>query len=257
MQLYFHLIYLSESMSEFYMTLPSNASLETFPKNTQSDFKVRLQQPLRLEGKWQVGVVEVHYPNSWNNVTDGKIIITQKPGSAKVMFVETGRYRTVEEILNAIHDQLSNFNIQHAITFFKNKIQNKCTVWVKETDLEIKLSENLANILGLQSKFYTYGANTGELQCDISEGFSSLFIYSNLVEPQVVGDVQARLLRVVTVKERSKEYNHVEGFQHVKYLPVANNRSETVEILIRRDDGRAVTFERGKVVVTLHFKRMI
>ena len=242
-------------MSEFYMTLPSNASAATFPNNTLTHYLVKLERPLRLQGKWKVALVEMQYTNSWDNVTDGRIIINQKPvNSTKVMFVKSGRYRTIEELIDGIKDALASFQIDQSIQLVRDRIQNTCSIQVEERDLEIKFSKNVSNILGLEHRYYTYGYTKGVSQCDLSEGFASLYVYSNIVEPQIVGDVQVPLLRIVPVRERSKLHNQVESFQHLQYLPVKNDNAETVEIDIRRDDGSAVSFQSGKVVVTLHFK---
>ena len=127
---------------------------------------------------------------------------------------------------------------------------------MKENDLQIKLSQNLANILGLAYKYYNYGSTEGIHKCDINEGFTSLYVYSNIVEPQIVGDAQAQLLRIVAVSGRGKARNQVVSFQHVQYLPVSDNGTETIQVLIRRDDGRPVPFQSGKVIITLHFKKV-
>lgn len=48
------------------MTLPSNTS--SFSDNTTASFRVRLPVPVQLEGEWEIALVEVQYPYSWNNV---------------------------------------------------------------------------------------------------------------------------------------------------------------------------------------------
>lgn len=242
-------------MSEFYMTLPSNACTKIFPENSLTSYMIRLDRPLRLHGNWVVNMVEMHYPNSWDNVTDGRIIVRQTPDSAKLMFLKTGRYRSIDDIFEGILSTLSSFNLQGSIDFFRDKNQNICSVVVKEKDLRIKLSENLSNILGLKHEYHAFGETKGVRQCDIAEGLSSLYVYSNIVEPQIVGDVQAELLRIVPIRDKNRAYNHVESFQHVQYLPVSDDGTETIKVLIRRDDGREIYFHTGKVVVTLHFKR--
>lgn len=45
----------------FTLVLPSNASGELFPKNTPSDFIVHLNNPIQLEGQWEVGVQSISY----------------------------------------------------------------------------------------------------------------------------------------------------------------------------------------------------
>ena len=58
-------------MSEdFYITLPSDASLGEFPLNNNKSFKIRLPQPVRLEGSgWQVGLCSISLPDINLNLT--------------------------------------------------------------------------------------------------------------------------------------------------------------------------------------------
>ena len=45
------------------------------------------------------------------------------------------------------------------------------------------------------------------------------------------------------------------SFDNVQYIPVLHKEFTTIEIDIRDDAGRRVPFERGRVTVTLHFRR--
>ena len=58
-------------MSEdFYITLPSHASLGDFPLNNNKSLKIRLPQPIRLEGSgWQVGLSSISLPDVNLNLT--------------------------------------------------------------------------------------------------------------------------------------------------------------------------------------------
>ena len=72
--------------------------------------------------------------------------------------------------------------------------------------------------------------------------FQTIYIYSDVVTSQVVGDVRANLLRVIAPK----------GI-HVVRVKSFN----TVEILLRGDTGRPIPFSGGVVEVTLHFKKKV
>src|SRR5436190_8177804 len=48
--------------NQFYLTLPSNSSMSYYPDNTTTKFSTHLTQQLRLNGAWEVAVVEFHYP---------------------------------------------------------------------------------------------------------------------------------------------------------------------------------------------------
>ena len=55
-------------VTQFYLQLPSNASLDKFPNNTLTEYRVCLPQTITLSGDWEVALTEIHYPHSWNNV---------------------------------------------------------------------------------------------------------------------------------------------------------------------------------------------
>ena len=46
--------------SEFYVTLPSNSSMEYFPDNKTSNFVTKLSRTLQLDGEWEVGLAETY-----------------------------------------------------------------------------------------------------------------------------------------------------------------------------------------------------
>lgn len=52
----------------FYLTLPSDASMQVYPNNTAAEWKTRLQCPITLQGQWEVAVVEIIYPNTAYNI---------------------------------------------------------------------------------------------------------------------------------------------------------------------------------------------
>ena len=55
---------------DFYLTLPSNASMNTHPDNTLTRYITTLPQRLNLSGQWECGLVEILYPHSWYNVRE-------------------------------------------------------------------------------------------------------------------------------------------------------------------------------------------
>lgn len=84
----------------FYVTLPSNSR----PENKTSDFIVHLPHKIQLDGDWEVALVEVSYPYSWNNISTGqnRILVTLVDGSIIRVYVPTGHYNVIGELLNAI-----------------------------------------------------------------------------------------------------------------------------------------------------------
>jgi hypothetical protein len=52
----------------FYLTLPSNSSMDYIPDNTLTNFTTRLPQMMDLDGSWEIGLAEIQYPHSWYNI---------------------------------------------------------------------------------------------------------------------------------------------------------------------------------------------
>jgi hypothetical protein len=58
------------SPDEFYITLPSTASMTVFPKNSQSNWSTVLNPPIELDNAWEVGLSEMHIPKMWKNISN-------------------------------------------------------------------------------------------------------------------------------------------------------------------------------------------
>ena len=58
------------SGTHFYLTLPSNVSLDAFHDNKTTSYRVKLQQSIDLEGNWEVSLYSISYPNMWYTLQD-------------------------------------------------------------------------------------------------------------------------------------------------------------------------------------------
>lgn len=97
-------------------------------------------------------------------------------------------------------------------------------------------------------KFKFVGGGTFEL-----DPHNLMYVYSDIVAPYSVGDVQTPLLRVVALKgERNQTVN--ETFNNLYYLPVARRGFDTIEININTERGEPMPFSGGKSLAVLHFK---
>ena len=66
-----------EKTMSFYVTLPRHANRREFPNNQANAFKIRLPQPLRLQGgQWQVGLSAISLPDTHVNLYE----LVQKDG---------------------------------------------------------------------------------------------------------------------------------------------------------------------------------
>jgi hypothetical protein len=140
-----------------------------------------------------------------------------------------------------------------------NNISKSITLYISD-GVGVSFSQNLLSIFGFSKSseyYFTSGTHKADISADIMGGFHALYIYSNIVENTLVGDTLVPLLRVVPLEHRASTYSHnFQSFQHIQYQKVVAAQTDVIEINIRRDNGVLVPFSNGKVIITLHFKRI-
>ena len=240
----------------FYLTLPSNSSADVYPDNTLNNFTVKLPRNIDLDGQWEVGLVEIQYPHSWYNVQEHEawLLINTSPVDAPHRtYLKAGMYDNPKKLVQLINIMNEDVPNHRKVLFLYDDITKKVTLDI-EYGANVELSPMLSHMLGLQHMVYKEGVHEGSHVIDVDQGFYSLYVYCSLVAPRLVGHTQVPLLRIVAIKGKDG-MTITKTYENVHYLPVQQKNFDTVEIDIRDDTGRRVPFERGKVVVTLHFRR--
>ena len=231
-------------MSEgFYVVLPSNASYDIY-KNKLSSFTVRLPTMLNLGPEWQVAIVSISYPKSWFNIGEGYTLEVMTPQRRKYKATITpGNYEHPQDLIDEIN-RLTNAwpgNISFKVDKQKLKIDN--------APPSLKISDNLAQVLGYIDK-----KSVRPIYLD--QGLNSLYVYSDIVYPSIIGDTTGPLLRVVHVPPKTTFGQQVtEYFDPPYYHPLAHFNFQEITCYIRTDTGVPPSFRFGRVVITLHFRK--
>ena len=98
---------------------------------------------------------------------------------------------------------------------------------------------------------------TSDYELDLNFNTHSLYVYCSIVEESLVGNKFVKLLgRVPTHPKRHGEYI-TDSFVNPQYLPLSKSFINCVEILITDDVRKPIAFDRGKVSITLHFRRQL
>lgn len=86
----------------------------------------------------------------------------------------------------------------------------------------------------------------------------SLYVYTDLIEPSIVGDVETPLLRIVPIDLNNYSYYRTKSvnFSPTRFLPLLRSSFQTIRIDLRDSLGNPIAFEHGRLIVTLHFKRV-
>ena len=192
----------SNASSSFYLTLPSNSSLREYPENTLTSYKVKLPHNIVLEGEWEAGLVEIHYPHRWYNCLasedKGGIQYTGDGGHTwKTLDLTDGYFGDIKSVLKLIVPQ----EMRDKVLFSFNEITQKVYVEVTERPIGVRMFGTLANMLGFNEWQVILVAAKGKRPVDM-DMIHNLYVYCDIIEHQIFGDVRAPFLRVIPVKEK-------------------------------------------------------
>lgn len=250
-------------MAEFYLTLPSDSSLDYFPENTIAKFTTKLPQHIDLtDGTWEVGLAEISYPYNWNDLNeDGCDQIKYKTDRTGESWISRSvppiYYYTTEELLKTINKEvIERVDLKHVMfTYDRKDMKARLQLFTPATEF-VFLSHRLQLILGFDNNtFKGQSINKADHIVDMELFSHSIYIYSDIAEYTIVGNVMAPLLRIVRVgpRRRGKQVSRSYDFPH--YVPVKKKHFDTISIELRDVLGNLVLFERGQAVVVLHFRR--
>lgn len=263
--------------THFYLTCPSNSSMDLYPDNTLSNFKVKLNTTLELIGDYEVGLAEIQYPLSWHNIRKGQNMFVVRyrkkeriPGrvgkEVKILrHIPPGYYPNIVKLLETMNGLLpKNILKDLGIKISYNENTNRVTINTKQFTNKkknrgsLKMKHDVARMLGFDKETLVK-ANTERISpyaALSSGGLNHIYVYSDVVEEVDVGDVQAPLLRVLPVQNRLDVITLGKTFSNIFYMPVSRKRIAEIEFKMTDDTGRTIGFEHGKVVIVLHFRKI-
>jgi len=276
-------------MESFFVTLPSNVQ----NGGTMARYITDLPYTLELPGKWEVALTEMFMPHSWHNIDETNNAVQyyegmrqngMAPNTPAAVNIDTnnswryheeeelpttsvhthvnasgsqltrtllpvGYYNTSSEIVDAIHNSLSPLAKQN-IKISKNfdgtltvKAQGGACLW---------LTTGLTEMLGFGNPYITNTVR-GAYPVDMKNGLYSAVVYTDIILPQIIGNVQAPVLRVVPIDGKVGKLL-VYRFNSPDYVTLARSSISSIEINIRTDHGDPIVFHSGKVMCKLHFR---
>ena len=245
-----------------------------YPNNTLTRYTTRLANAVSLTGDWEVGLVEIQYQHSWQNLerVEGRFTYAQNGkyvegmpqyNLTKTMRVSPGYYDSptvlVEAINKLIKEAACAVDFETYPRFAFNSVTRRLNADINSM-CRITFSPPLCSMLGIsrsQNPIENEEEHNWEWKstnaCDVNRGVSSMYVYCNVLEHVPVGDTKAPLLRIVRVTDKSGHNVHT-IYEKPLYVPLQQKNFDSIEIDIRSDVGNPIPFEYGKVLVTLHFR---
>lgn len=262
-------------MNEFYLSLPSNTSkaLGAHRDNSTSEFRVKLPTDIRLKGQWEIALVEAQYPYSWDNVPNipGPFLLTNQivisedlTGIAEIVSLYPGHYDDIDHLMACIHSVLEDIKKRKKdkLMFLKGSLEigyhpiyRRVLIRMKK-GYRITLSEHLAYMMGFKSPNLENRVTMGQYPPDMRGGIDSLFVYCDIVAPQIVGNSMQPLIRILPVEGKYGDIIH-RVFVSPHYVDVLQKDFASVSISIKTDRDLPVPFKFGKTIIKLHFRRKI
>lgn len=115
---------------------------------------------------------------------------------------------------------------------------------------------HLAQVLDFTKESWEVGLAEIGYNSFKNENESSLFIYVDIIQPQIVGDNYSRILRILP-------FPYYKGghkiFDPIFYFPIDKGYFQDIEIRLISKDGTNIDFYESNIatLITLHFRRSI
>lgn len=237
----------------------------TFLHLDESNNSNRLAQPINARSSRQELITDKIKPKS---KSDGNTIVK----TSKLYHVEipAGVYASVQSLIDTINE---SYLFAKHIRFEYNedvgglvslkRIPNSCILDECELPHLVFMNAKLCRALGflpgqtmdIHKNWRFLATYPASLSLALPD---KLFVYTDICENYITGDVQTPLLRIVPVDNTNYIYGSIQtkAFSPPIYLPLLRTEFSTIEIDIRTDTGDPIPFQSGTLTVTLHFKRI-
>jgi hypothetical protein len=122
----------------------------------------------------------------------------------------------------------------------------------------LRFSGDIVKIINVTSQ-WIYGKThkhfSGELITHNPMLTQVIYVYTDIIQDQLIGDTYGKLLRAVVV---DSEYMKTawNRYDTPHYVKLNKTEINTIQIELRDDSGEQIKFKEGKVVVKLHFRPM-
>ena len=278
----------------FYVTLPSNSSHAYYGSQPTHHYRTRLHAPVKLPAEeWEVGLAEFAYPRSCACLPNGnfKVYGPTTPGGTTTHYFGTVpdlRYDSPASLVDAVNSKLcevsrassNSARVENKISldllpdrrckarFQRTKttcwcFQASCpTLWASVMKRRCICVEVIASRGSLKQKKAVCLLGDPEdiiikspFAVKVDRLVSDLYLYADIVEPQLIGDFLVPLFRTVADTSTSSGEIVTADFRQIHYIPLTTWFFESIDIRIADMVGRPVRFLFGEITVKLHFRR--
>lgn len=255
------------------MTLPSNASMDTHPGNTMANFVTELFTPIRLERDFEVALIEITLPGTEKQLLPIGSIELIKENGASVMIpisfkdIDGLGFDAVLTLINRLlvsNSKKLDFVSSPGLVFTTYDDKKYITIHTLSTDCALCFYGDVADFFGfpkstdgnrIQLKARSISEEIDDRFPFLARNFQhTMFVYTNIIEYQYVGDGFKQLLSTIFVQKQDDPQRIVYDTPH--YVPLIRNQIDSIQITIKDSSDGLIKFVSGveKVILKLHFR---
>ena len=157
---------------------------------------------------------------------------------------------------------------------FPSNIQNVNSnglVVYKNSGVELDASNNRSGHLrkirkGIYSSLdhKTLNRHQSDFPVDITCGSQLIFVYIDIIEYQIIGEVRAPVIKIIETERRLRNGSintvtpiHHKTFTILDYKPILSNNIQNIKVELGNEAGKLIPFNgTGKVIVGLKFQKI-
>jgi len=225
-----------------------------------------------------VGLLKVSFPGKVYNVyARCYYLIVGGLSENWTIVLDNGTYNTIHWIIGEIQRSIvtlateKNFRLERFVVQirYSNRLKRIGILFTKYAlnDTWVYFNEHLALMLGFDANkyyYYTRANADNEMYAErpvlLSDRTANLYMYCDLLEHVMVGDIKAPLLRIVNITTDVAQIDDIvehTAFNLIQYVPLQKQSFDTIDILLATDKGLPMPFVPGKAIVVLEFRRTV
>ena len=177
--------------------------MATHPNNTLAEYMSNLPRPMSHSGDWEFGITDIQCPHDWYNVRNVRLTVEHDGNVERDAYFEDGYYDSPKVLARKLNgDRPGRVKLSYG------PVTQKFVTHMK--------SETKFTLYGDLPDIFWFGTGMGDSSTsiessvrsmivrgyyvvDLRRGFESLYVYSSIVEPRIVGDKIALLLLIVPI----------------------------------------------------------
>ena len=221
----------------FYITLPSNSSMNYFSNNTLTQFSTHLHHELKLEGSYEVGLSEINYPFNWIRTVNGSVEVGLKKDKSKAIVInlnKSQKFQKISDLLEVLNKELQAHVTKLNSYFTYNEKTNRVSIIVNKNQY-MSFSVEAKEFFGMEHDYYEVSHEASIVLQNKMNNINSLYIYTDIIDYQFVGYSFTALLRVVPVSNNvmlAENINCIVYMEHENKVQINKARNVIYDVKI-------------------------